>query len=456
MPSRGSDRSASSAAVLLWVALACSGNGGPAPSLAPPTVADYPPESLDPQTHARQVRLARQRIDHVIFVMMENRTFDHLFGRFPGADGATTGVTCDGTVVPLRIARDDSPGTNHSFVAGLRAINGGEMNCFDELQRGTIARSYVQFRKDQIPSYWAYAERFVLADRFFSSSYGPTWVEHMWIVASQSDRYVDNQRPKEGQGGEGDVGEYCDDPTELIWSFPKMSRAERDEVFELEERVQLGQVVDRWIERWPCHDVRTMPDLLEDAGITWRYYSTRSPYFLALKAIPHIRYGPMWRKVLRPGDFVEDLEAGRLPAVTWLVPPTSLSDHPDLGSFCEGRNWTVRMLNAIQQSASWDRTAVVVTWDDFGGFYDHVPPPHVDIYGMGPRVPALIVSPWARPGYVFHETAEFSSVLKMISTIFDVPSLTARDRRANDLLGAFDFSQDPQSPLLLEEEDCAP
>jgi hypothetical protein len=99
--------------------------------------------------------------------------------------------------------------------------------------------------------------------------------------------------------------------------------------------------------------------------------------------------------------------------VTWLIPPTDVSDHPGFGSFCDGRNWTVRILNAIMTSRFWPRTAVVLTWDDFGGFYDHVPPPHVDIYGMGPRVPALIISPWARRGYIFHETAEFSSVLKL-------------------------------------------
>jgi phospholipase C len=163
----------------------------------------------------------------------------------------------------------------------------------------------------------------------------------------------------------------------------------------------------------------------------------------------------MWENVVRPESFVPELRAGKLADVTWLIPPTPESDHPDLGNFCDGRNWTVRMLNAIMQSPQWKRTAVVLTWDDFGGFYDHVPPPHVDIYGMGPRVPALIISPWARPGFIFHETAEFSSVLKMISTVFELPSLTARDRKANDLLGAFDFRQDPQPPLILEEEPCA-
>jgi phospholipase C len=96
----------------------------------------------------------------------------------------------------------------------------------------------------------------------------------------------------------------------------------------------------------------------------------------------------------------------------------------------------------------------VLTWDDFGGFYDHVPPPHVDIYGYGPRVPAIIISPYARSGEIFSETADFSSVLKLISTIFDVPSLTERDAQANDLLGAFDFDQEPLPRMTLSERDC--
>jgi phospholipase C len=434
---------------------ACTASDPSRTSLQPPSPSVPPsPTPTSVHAHRSQIDLARRRIDHVIFIVKENRTFDHLFGRFPGSDGATTAITCDGTVVPLERATDRSPGTNHSFLAGIQAINGGKMDCFDRLQVGD-PRSFVQYRRDQIPSYWSYAKRFVLADRFFSSSYGPTFVEHMWIVASQSDRYVDNQRPPAGQAGTGEPWEYCGDPDELTWSFPEFTRAGDRKIFELEERAEIEAIGSTWIERWPCHDIRTMPDLLERAGLSWRYYAEEGGLYMALKAVPHIRSGPMWRNVVHPDRFTEDLERGTLPTVSWLIPPLPLSDHPSFGSFCEGRNWTVRMLNAVQRSEQWDRTAVVLTWDDFGGFYDHVPPPHVDIYGMGPRVPALIISPWAKRGFVFHETAEFSSVLKMISTIFDLPSLTDRDRRANDLLGGFDFEQEPQPPLILHEEDCA-
>jgi phospholipase C len=106
------------------------------------------------------------------------------------------------------------------------------------------------------------------------------------------------------------------------------------------------------------------------------------------------------------------------------------------------------------RSTAWRNTALVITWDDFGGFYDHVPPPHIDLFGFGPRVPAIVISPWVRPGLVYHETLEFSSVLKLIETIWDLPSLTLRDRRSRDMLDLFDFEQRPSRRLLRRTRDC--
>ena len=141
-----------------------------------------------------QISLARQKIKHIVFIVKENRTFDHMFGRFPGADGATSGWTCDGERVPLRPAGDRVPEIDHGFVEGLVAINGGRMDCFDRLGGGEDLDSYLTYDREGIPNYWALAEHFTLADRFFSSIYGPTGVEHMWVIASQSDRFVDMER----------------------------------------------------------------------------------------------------------------------------------------------------------------------------------------------------------------------------------------------------------------------
>jgi phospholipase C len=398
--------------------------------------------------------LARRTIDHVVFIVKENRTFDHFFGRFPGADGATEGSRCDGSVVPLRRARDDSEGAMHSFLAGIVAINGGEMNCFDALDGGTNGETYVQYQPHQIPNYWRYAEEFTLADRFFSSAYGPTWIEHYWTVAAQSDRFVDIERDP-SVGSDGIKGGYCDDPEERIRSFPRLTHDEKADVFRWEEEARTDPVEDLFILRWPCHDIQTLPDVLERASISWRYYTSEFPYVDVLRAIPHIRFGPMWENVPDESTFIPDLEAGRLRAVSWIMPPGPMSDHPDLdSSLCPGENWTVRTINAIMRSPEWENTAIFLTWDDFGGFYDHVPPPHVDVYGMGPRVPLLVISPWAKRGFVFNETSEFSSVLRFIEKLHGLPALTARDRTSNDLLGAFDFTQEPRKPLILQERDC--
>jgi phospholipase C len=143
------------------------------------------------------------------------------------------------------------------------------------------------------------------------------------------------------------------------------------------------------------------------------------------------------------------------------VPLTrALDENPDVehhppGSICAGENWAVRSINAVMRSEVWESTVIVLTWDDFGGFYDHVAPPHLDLFGLGPRVPAIVISPWAKPGFIEHETLEFSSVLRLIETVFDLPTLGPRDAMTSDMLTSLDFEQEPNPPLVLEERDCS-
>jgi phospholipase C len=122
-------------------------------------------------------------------------------------------------------------------------------------------------------------------------------------------------------------------------------------------------------------------------------------------------------------------------------------------SICTGENWTVQMIDAVMRSKYWPSTAIVLTWDDFGGFYDHVPPPKLDIWGLGPRVPAIIISPWSRPG-VLSDTLSFESVMRLIEVLHGLKPLTSRDAAANDLLGAFDFTQQPLPPLIRPTRTC--
>ncbi|MDP9300898.1 MAG: hypothetical protein M3P43_08415 [Actinomycetota bacterium] len=409
----------------------------------PPT--ETTPPFLAKTTDSATVKLARSKIKHVIFLVKENRTFDTLFGQFPGANGATQGTLCDGTTVQLGHAPDLVADLPHAFSDGVEVIDGGKMDCFRDA-------GYVQYQEQDIPNYWAYARRFVLADDFFSSEYGPTCIEHFFNYAAQSDRFVDCARP--GQFGLKQR-EFCDDPFEVAYSFARMKKEERDQIFHLEEQGPTGATAVKlhYRLRFPCTDVRVLPDLLQAKGITWKEYRGNTTWVQPLREIRHIRFSSMYRNVIPNTRFVTDIQAGRLPQVSWLTPPVPLSDHPP-HSICQGENWLVDTLNALMSSKYWSSTAVVVTWDDFGGFFDHVPPPHLDLYGLGPRVPAIVISPFAKRGVVDHDQMDFASVMKFIETIFDLPSLTDRDAQANDMMSAFNFRGAPQPPLMLNQRSC--
>ena len=453
-------------ATFFFTAAACVDSDGdgkevarnPSPTATEESAAKDRERSDPPRTKKDEERvdleLARSKLKHIVFLIKENRTFDHMYGRMKGVNGVTTGETCDGDTVPLRPAPNAAPDITHSFAAGLIAINGGEMNCFDRLSgEGGELGAYMQYRRADIPAYWAYAKHFALSDRFFSSVYGPTTVEHLWTMGGQSDRFVDVER--EDQAGTGKQGEYCKDKHERMLSFRKLNKLERRDAYQLEEIPDVDTLAERyWIERWPCTRMKVLMDLLERRGISWRYYMGGFIHQRAIRMIRQIRMTKRWNKVIKSEHFPEELREGRLPAMSWLTPPNGLSDHPAEGGICKGENWTVRTLNLLMKSEEWDNMAVILTWDDFGGFYDHVPPPHVDLYGMGPRVPAIVISPWAKPGFVDSHTYDFSSVLKTVEELHGLPSLGARDARADPMWNSFDFEQEPVEPLLLEQRDC--
>ncbi|GIU97965.1 MAG: hypothetical protein KatS3mg013_1768 [Actinomycetota bacterium] len=413
-------------------------------------------------------------IKHVVFLIKENRSFDHYFGRYPGADGATEGGTLicdaqgcrDGPTVPLKPAPYIMPhDLSHGFASGLYAINGGKMNGFNIIVGGDDLTGYVQHSRKTLPAYWAYADRFVLADRFFTSMFGPTFPEHLYTVAAQSYGIIDNKTNADT------TGNYCDDPNEYTKRFPTEDLTKRDvrQIMRLEREItkeipdQLYRISQYWETTRTCIDIPVLPDLLEEAGVRWKYYANPDVWMNALQAIDHIRNGPLWRKVQPPERFIDDVERGRLPEVSWLIPPEGLNEHPGAGTnVCKGENWTVEQINAIMASKYWPTTAIVIVWDDFGGFYDHVPPPHYDIMGLGPRTPALIISPWTRRGdnpdggYIDSTEYEFSSVLRFIEELHGLEPMTDRDARADPLSGAFDFTQEPRlDPLIIEpRDDC--
>jgi phospholipase C len=381
----------------------------------------------------------------------------------------------DGRVVPLRPAPDVLDlHLAHGFWSGLYSVDGGRMDGFDLVVGGDSLMGYTQFSREGIPSYWRYADRFVLADRFFTSEYGPTFVEHLYTIAAQSNGVMDNK----AYGVPG-LGGFCDDPAAYTPAFaPEVITGDLEHphiarIVELQNEIaddsprNLFEIARYLSLIRSCFDIETVMDLLEDAGIGWRYYSTEAfPFGDVLRAIKHIREGPMWQNVHPAEAFLGDLADGELAPVTWLKPPVPYNEHPKLegkaSSVCAGENWTVSVLNALQKSEFWKSTAVVIVWDDFGGFYDHVTPPQYDIMGLGPRTPALILSPYTKKGdnplggAIDSHTYEFASVLKFIEDVFGLPSLTHRDGQADPLTGAFDFSRPPdlQRLILPLRKDC--
>lgn len=374
------------------------------------------------------------KIQHIVFIIKENRTFDNYFGTFPGANGATSGTISTGQVIPLGHAPDKLPrDIDHSYNAATTAIDGGRMDRFDLITGGNQNGdylSYTQYTEADMPNYFAYAHHFTLGDNMFSSLTGPSFPNHLYTVGAQSGGAINNPS------------------SSGIWG------CDADDTSTVQVMDNHGNIT----RQFPCFDFRTLADNLEVASLTWKYYAPQkgeSGYiWSALDAIQHIRLTPLWEeRVVPTSQFASDATNSRLPAVSWLVVGSGMSEHPP-ASVCAGENWTVQQLNAVMQSPDWNSTAVFLTWDDFGGFYDHVSPPKVDNFGFGPRVPFLIISPYSKPGYISHTQYEFSSVLKFIEIRFGLPPLSDRDTLANDILDSFDFNQLPLPPLILQTRTC--
>lgn len=375
-------------------------------------------------------------IRHIVFMVKENRSFDQYFGLFPGANGATSGKISTGQTIALSPATDTMPyDLGHSWHDARVAINGGLMNQFDLVLNGNKNGQYLgytQFAQVDIPNYWTYAQKFTLADNMFSSLTGPSFPNHLYTVAATSGGVINNPVgvPGSSWGCDADAGEVVD-------------------VMD-----QGGTVT----QQPPCFDFQTLADSLQNAGVSWKYYAPgqgQSGYIWStLDAIKHIREGALWdTNVVPDTQFISDAQSGTLPAVSWLVTGSGQSDHPP-NSVCQGENWTVQQINAIMQGPLWNSTAIFLTWDDFGGFYDHVPPPTADQFGLGPRVPLIIISPYAKPGNIAHTQYEFSSFLAFVETRFQLASLGGRDTTANNMLDSFDFNQQALAPVVLTTRTC--
>jgi phospholipase C len=375
------------------------------------------------------------QIQHIVFIVKENRSFDNYFGTFPGADGATTGVLSTGQVIPLFHQADSvSNDYCHDWKCLIDDMDFNKMDRFDadpSCQINTGLSCMAQLQQSDIPNYFTYASTFTLADHMFSSITASSFPNHLYTIAATSGGVI-TQAHLPGNFGKHEVGCMADQEA--------TAQSIDDE----------GDVYNQY----PCYDFQTLGDLLDAAGITWTTYSPSGTIFNAYNSINHVFNNPtIWAEHYKQDtQFAKDAAAGNLPAVSWLVTNNG-SEHPIFSS-CFGENWTVTQINAIMNGPDWPTTAIFLAWDDDGGFYDHVAPPKEDMFGLGPRVPLLIISPYAKLGYISHTQYEASSVLRFIEERFSLPSLNGRDAIANDLQDSFNFTQTPAPPLILKTHSC--
>jgi phospholipase C len=270
--------------------------------------------------------------------------------------------------------------------------------------------------------YFDMASQYVIGDRMFTSHLdASSFISHQYIIRGNASSSVDY--PSSTWGCDGGPS---------------------DQVNTINQQRQIGSPIT------PCYDTQTLGDELDTAKLSWGYY-TASIYgdgniWNAYQAIKHIRYGKDWsRNVITPqSKFFDVVSSGKLPVVSWVTPTCENSDHAGCGSN-SGPAWVTSLVNAVGESKYWKSTAIFIMWDEYGGWYDHVPPQMVDYDGLGMRVPLVIISPYAKKGFVSHVQYEHGSILRFTEDQFGLPRLAASDTRANSPEDdCFDFTQKPR------------
>jgi phospholipase C len=409
---------------------ACSGSGSSSPSTPsgpPATPPGGPPGGRIPQIH------------HVVIIIQENRSVDNLFQGFPGADTQPYGFDQGGQKISLQPVLLEAPfDFEHDAASFLSACDGQgsypgtncKMDGFDNehwscgssgaprCPNANPPYSYVP--QYETKPYFFIGEHYVFADQMFPSNFdSSSFVSHQYIIAAQASSTVDYPIGPWGCEGYSRIGTVTQNRT-------------------------MGGNVD------PCFNNTTLGDELDAAGVSWRYYTSTvnggGGTWSAYQAIRHIYDGPDWSKdVITPQTkFFSDVSNRDLPAVSWITPTCQNSDHPGCDSNT-GPDWVASLVNAIGESQYWDSTMIFIFWDDYGGWYDHVPPQLVDYDGLGIRVPLMIVSAYDKVGCISHVHYEHGSILKFVEDQWDLARLSASDTRANPIEGScFEFSKPPK------------
>ena len=430
------------------------------------------------------------KIQHVIVIMQENRSFDSYFGTFPGADGIPMrggvptvcipdprGGRC---VRPYHSSADRERGGPHTATAAVADINAGRMDGFirtaelggqclgnEPTCRGVLHgdRPDIVAYHDarELPNYWAYARHFVLQDHMFEPTLGWSLPSHLFMVSAWS--------------------AICLVPTQPWTCRANIEQPDADGESPSLERARDGD--DTYGGAQPDYGWTDLTYLLHKSHISWRYYVTTGEQpdcDTGGETCPAKPQSPLTPEIWNPlpdfqtvhddhelsniqdvRHFFRDAADGTLPAVSWIVPSNDVSEHPP-ARISSGQSWVTRLVNTVMRSSAWDSTAIFLSWDDWGGFYDHVRPTMIDEAGLGLRVPGLVISPYARKGFIDHAVYSFDSYLRFIEDDFlsgsrldpktdgradPRPDVREESSRLGDLRSDFDFTQAPAQPYLL-------
>jgi len=396
------------------------------------------------------------RIRHVVVIYQENHSFDNVFGRFcvrtGRCDGSRTGKLPGGSPIPLRRSPDLVPNVGHTGTAQRAAINGGRMDGWTTGVNGcSEAKEYgcfTQYSPGQIPNLAHLTRHFALSDRTFYMDSVPTWGAHLELVTGTLDGFVADHMPHDTPLSIDNAGWGCDSLKDTAWRpYPGGPVSQ-----------QPSCVPDYGLDpvKYPyggayrptqVAHVPTLMDELDQAGVSWKLYTATDPgkdgYGLSIcPTFAGCLYTPQHQNQVSHRDVLGDARRGELPNFSIVLPSWRTSQH-NSESMTVGDNWIGKVVGTIEQSPDWRSTAILISYDDCGCFYDHVPPPK----GMGIRTPMTIVSPWVKPQYTDSRVTSIASVMAFTERTFDLPALTARDAAAYSYRQAFDFHQPPLKPV---------
>jgi phospholipase C len=400
-------------------------------------------------------------IQHIVIIVQENRTPDNLF-QDPvliqrGADIASSGINSLGQTIPLTPINLGTSGPNpdlfdlgHAHNAFLAEYDNGKMDGADLVPCNPRTAcqpfphpQFMYVYPSDVQPYFAMAEQYTFADRMFQTNQGPSFPAHQFLLSGTS---APTATSPLFASGNPPIPAGCIAPAGSTVFMIDASGSETNQA-----------------PQYPCFEHPTLSDLLDSANISWRYYAwTAGSYLTGPNGIEHICQpqtvngtltctGYPWANNvnLTGTQVLVDIANGQLPQVSWVVPTAKSSDHA-IANDGSGPSWVASVVNAIGNSPYWANTAIFITWDDWGGWYDHVAPQTINdgvswgsgyVYGL--RVPLIVVSPYAKAGYISHVTHDFGSILKFVERTFSLPSLGYADAPADDLSDCFDFGQSP-------------